>query len=323
MSPSVDFDEILIEHGLGSLRRASTVTLQVNVGKRCNQACHHCHVDAGPNRTEIMNDATAARVIELLARNPQLAVLDVTGGAPELAGCFRELVTAARRLGRRVIDRHNLTVLFEDGQEDLALFLARQRVEVVASLPCYGAENVDAQRGAGVFEKSIAALRTLNALGYGRPESPLRLDLVYNPVGAFLPPRQDQLEAEYRERLGERFGITFHHLLTITNMPISRFAEQLAGTGEAERYMGLLVNHFNPATVPGLMCRELVSVGWDGRLYDCDFNQMLELPIGAPRAATIWDVDELAALDGAAIATGPHCFGCTAGAGSGCGGTIA
>ena len=323
MNWSVDFAEVLAQHGLGSLRRASTVTLQVNVGKRCNQACHHCHVDAGPKRTEIMNDATAARVIELLARNPQLGVLDVTGGAPELAGCFRELVTAARRLGRRVIDRHNLTVLFEDGQEDLALFLARQRVEVVASLPCYGEENVDAQRGAGVFEKSIAALRTLNALGYGRPESPLRLDLVYNPVGAFLPPRQDQLEAEYRERLGERFGITFHHLLTITNMPISRFATQLARTGEAERYMGLLVNHFNPATVPGLMCRELVSVGWDGRLYDCDFNQMLELPIGAPRAGTIWDVDDLAAIDGAAIATGPHCFGCTAGAGSGCGGTIA
>jgi len=323
MNWSVDFAEVLAQHGLGSLRRASTVTLQVNVGKRCNQACHHCHVDAGPKRTEIMNDATAARVIELLARNPQLGVLDVTGGAPELAGCFRELVTAARRLGRRVIDRHNLTVLFEDGQEDLALFLARQRVEVVASLPCYGAENVDAQRGAGVFEKSIAALRTLNALGYGRPESPLRLDLVYNPVGAFLPPRQDQLEAEYRERLGERFGITFHHLLTITNMPINRFATQLARTGEAERYMGLLVNHFNPATVPGLMCRELVSVGWDGRLYDCDFNQMLELPIGAPRAGTIWDVDDLAAIDGAAIATGPHCFGCTAGAGSGCGGTIA
>ena len=323
MNRSVEFAEVLAQHGLGSLRRASTVTLQVNVGKRCNQACHHCHVDAGPNRTEIMNDTTAARVIELLARNPRLAVLDVTGGAPEIAGCFRELVAAARGLGRRVIDRHNLTVLFEDGQEDLALFLAGQRAEVVASLPCYGEENVDAQRGAGVFEKSIAALRTLNALGYGRPESPLRLDLVYNPVGAFLPPRQDQLEAEYRERLGERFGITFHHLLTITNMPISRFATQLARTGEAERYMGLLVNHFNPATVPGLMCRDLVSVGWDGRLYDCDFNQMLELPIGAPRAGTIWDVDDLAAIDGAAIATGRHCFGCTAGSGSSCGGTIA
>jgi radical SAM/Cys-rich protein len=323
MSPSVDFGEVLAEHALGSLRRASTITLQVNVGKRCNQACHHCHVDAGPRRTEIMTDATAARVIELLARNPQLAVLDVTGGAPELAPCFRELVTAARRLGRRLIDRHNLTVLFEAGQEDLALFLAAQRVEVVASLPCYTEENVDAQRGAGVFEKSVAALRTLNALGYGRPESPLRLDLVYNPVGAFLPPPQELLEADYRERLGERFGITFHHLLTITNMPISRFAAQLERTGDAERYMGLLVNHFNPATVPGLMCRELVSVGYDGRLYDCDFNQMLELPIGAPHAGTIWDVDDLAALDGAAVATGPHCFGCTAGAGSGCGGAIA
>ena len=323
MNWSVDFAEVLAQHGLGSLRRASTVTLQVNVGKRCTQACHHCHVDAGPKRTEIMNDATAARVIELLARNPQLGVLDVTGGAPELAGCFRELVTAARRLGRRVIDRHNLTVLFEDGQEDLALFLAGQRAEVVASLPCYGEENVDAQRGAGVFEKSIAALRTLNALGYGRPESPLRLDLVYNPVGAFLPPRQEQLEAEYRERLGERFGITFHHLLTITNMPINRFADQLARWGEAERYMALLVNHFNPATVDGLMCRTLLSIGYDGRLYDCDFNQMLELPLGWHGARTVWDVDHLTALDGAAVATGPHCFGCTAGAGSSCGGALA
>jgi radical SAM/Cys-rich protein len=323
MSPSVDFAAVLAEHGLGSLRRASTTTLQVNVGKRCNQACHHCHVDAGPKRTEIMTDATAARVIELLVRNPQLALLDVTGGAPELAPCFRELVAAGRRLGRRVIDRHNLTVLFEAGQEDLALFLAAQRVEVVASLPCYTDENVDAQRGAGVFEKSIAALRTLNALGYGRPESPLRLDLVHNPLGASLPPPQERLEADYRAQLGGRFGITFHRLLTITNMPISRFATQLAHTGETERYMALLVNHFNPATVPGLMCRELVSVGYDGRLYDCDFNQMLELPIGAPRAATIWDVDDLAALDGAAVTTGRHCFGCTAGAGSGCGGTIA
>jgi radical SAM/Cys-rich protein len=192
----------------------------------------------------------------------------------------------------------------------------------VASLPCYTDEKVDAQRGAGVFEKSIAALRTLNALGYGRPESPLRLDLVYNPLGASLPPPQEQLEMDYRAQLGERFGITFHRLLTITNMPISRFAVQLARAGEAERYMGLLVNHFNPATVDGLMCRDLVSVGYDGRLYDCDFNQMLELPIGARQARTIWDVDDLAGLDGAPVATGPHCFGCTAGTGSSCGGAL-
>src|SRR5262245_21737099 len=323
MSSQVDFGATLLAHAVGPLRRTSIATLQVNVGKHCNQACHHCHVDAGPKRTEVMSDATAARVLEVLARNPRIGLLDVTGGAPELGPCFREMVRSARRLDRRVIDRCNLTVLLEPGQEDLALFLAAQRVEVVASLPCYSAENVDAQRGAGVFEKSIAALRTLNALGYGRPESPLRLDLVYNPVGAFLPPPQERLESDYRAQLGERFGITFHRLLTITNMPISRFADQLARTGEAERYMGLLVNRVNPATVPGLMCRDLVSVGYDGRLYDCDFNQMLELPIGAPRASTIWDVDDLAALDGAAVATGPHCFGCTAGAGSSCGGTIA
>jgi len=322
MSSPVDFGAALVAHGVGPLRRTSITTLQVNVGKHCNQACHHCHVDAGPKRTEVMSDATAARVLEVLARSPRIGLLDVTGGAPELAPCFREMVRSARRLDRRVIDRCNLTVLLEPGQEDLALFLAAQRVEVVASLPCYSAENVDAQRGAGVFEKSIAALRTLNALGYGRPESPLRLDLVYNPVGAFLPPPQEQLEADYRAQLGERFGITFHRLLTITNMPISRFAAQLARTGEAERYMGLLVNHFNPATVPGLMCRDLVSVGYDGRLYDCDFNQMLEVPIGATPASTIWDVDDLAALDGAAVATGPHCFGCTAGAGSSCGGAL-
>ncbi len=322
MSSPVDFGATLVAHGLGVLRRGSIATLQVNVGKRCNQACHHCHVDAGPRRTEVMTDATATRVLELLARNLQLGLLDVTGGAPELAPCFRKLVTTARRLDRRVIDRCNLTILLEPGQEDLALFLAAQRVEVVASLPCYTDENVDAQRGAGVFEKSIAALRTLNALGYGRPESPLRLDLVYNPLGASLPPPHEKLEMDYRAQLGERFGITFHRLLTITNMPISRFAAQLARTGEAERYMGVLVNHFNPATVGGLMCRELVSVGYDGRLYDCDFNQMLELPIGARQARTIWDVDDLAALDGAAVATGPHCFGCTAGTGSSCGGAL-
>jgi radical SAM/Cys-rich protein len=318
-----DFAGTLATHGLGALRRLAPTTLQVNVGKRCNQACHHCHVDAGPKRTEIMGDAVADRIVALLERSPAIGLLDVTGGAPELAPCFRRLVSAAGRLGRRVIDRCNLTVLFEPGQEDLAAFLAAERVDIVASLPCYGPENVDAQRGQGVFEKSIRALQTLNALGYGRPGSPLRLDLVYNPVGAYLPPPQARLEADYRAQLGQRFGVTFDHLLTITNMPISRFATQLARTGEAARYMALLVNHFNAATVGGLMCRSLVSVGYDGQLYDCDFNQMLELPLGAPRARTVWDVDDLAALDGAPVATGAHCFGCTAGAGSSCGGTLA
>ncbi len=318
-----DFASVLATHGLAALARRAPTTLQVNVGKRCNQVCHHCHVDAGPRRTEVMGDAVADRIVALLERNRALELVDVTGGAPELAPCFRRLVTAARRLDRRVIDRCNLTVLFEPGQDDLALFLAAQRVEIVASLPCYGPENVDAQRGPGVFDKSIRALRLLNVLGYGRPESPLRLDLVYNPVGAHLPPAQADLEADYRRELGDRFGVTFHRLLTITNMPISRFAAQLARTGHAERYMALLVNHFNAATVAGLMCRTLVSVGYDGRLYDCDFNQMLELPLGDRRVRTVWDADDLSILDGAAVATGSHCFGCTAGAGSSCGGALA
>ena len=318
-----DFAGVLAAHGLAALRRLAPTTLQVNVGKRCNQTCHHCHVDAGPKRTEVMGDAVADRIVELLERNPAIALLDLTGGAPELAPCFRRLVSRARRLGRRVIDRCNLTVLHEPGQEDLAPFLAAERVDIVASLPCYGPENVDAQRGQGVFAQSVRALRTLNVLGYGRPESPLRLDLVYNPVGAHLPPPQGRLEADYRAQLGERFGVAFHRLLTITNMPINRFAAQLARTGEADRYLALLVNHFNAETVPGLMCRNLLSVGYDGRLYDCDFNQMLELPIGAPGARTVWDVDDLATLGGAPIATEAHCFGCTAGAGSSCGGTLA
>jgi radical SAM/Cys-rich protein len=318
------FEATLAAHGRAPLRRERTTALQVNVGKRCNQACHHCHVEAGPKRTERMTEATADRVLALLAASPDVAVLDLTGGAPELNASFRRLVHQARRLGRRVIDRCNLTILFEPGQEDLAEFLAAERVAVVASLPCYTADNVERQRGQGVFGTSIRALQRLNALGYGRPEGGLSLDLVYNPVGAFLPPAQTELEARYRDELGRAHGITFDRLLAITNMPIKRFAAMLARDEAGAAYMSLLVNHFNPATVDGLMCRSLVSVGWDGRLYDCDFNQMLELGLGgagAPR--TIWDVDRLEALDGRDIATAPHCFGCTAGAGSSCGGVLA
>jgi len=316
------FDAALAAHGRPRLTRTLPTTLQVNVGKRCNQACHHCHVEAGPKRTERMPAEVADRVLAVLARNPQIAVVDVTGGAPELNPHFRRIVAEARRLGRRVIDRCNLTVLLEPGQEDLAAFLAAHQIDVVASLPCYGQENVDRQRGAGVFERSIAALRRLNRLGYGRPGSALRLDLVYNPVGAFLPPPQATLEADYRAHLRDDFGVEFHRLLTITNMPIKRFAEQLDRLGQTAAYQGLLVNHFNPDTLPDLMCRTLVSVGWDGRLYDCDFNQMLELPLAAP-ARTIFDLDDLATLAGAPIATASHCFGCTAGAGSSCGGALA
>jgi radical SAM/Cys-rich protein len=319
-----EFDDVLREHGALELVRGETRTLQVNVGKLCNMACHHCHVEAGPKRAERMSRGVAERVIDILAANPRLELLDLTGGAPEMNESFRFLVTEARRLGRRVIDRCNLTILLEPGKEDLAELLAVNEVHVVASLPCYQAENVDKQRGRGAFDKSIQALQTLNALGYGRSGSALRLDLVFNPSGASLPPPQARLEAKYRAELGRLFGIEFHQLLTLTNMPIKRFAWFLERTGELDRYMALLVNHFNPFTLPELMCRSLLSVAWDGRLYDCDFNQMLEIDLGAAAAGptTLWDVTSLDGLTGRRIATGSHCFGCTAGAGSSCSGAI-
>jgi radical SAM/Cys-rich protein len=315
------FDQTLRRHGDAPLVRGGIRTLQINVGKLCNMACHHCHVEAGPKRTEIMVQAVAERVMELLEAEPRVEVVDLTGGAPELNPSFRFLVERARQLGRRVIDRCNLTVLFEPGQEDLPEFLARQRVEIVASLPCYSAENVEKQRGRGAFDKSIQALGRLNALGYGRAGSPLRLSLVYNPVGPFLPPAQAVLERKYKEELSRLFGIEFHDLLTITNMPISRFAHALERDEGLEAYMSLLVNHFNPSTVEGVMCRSLVSVSWDGQLYDCDFNQMLEIPI-ARRGRSIWDIQGFAELEGSPIATASHCFGCTAGAGSSCSGAL-
>ncbi len=321
MTARTPFRETLARHGLPSLHREAVTTLQVNVGWRCDLACRHCHVEAGPKRTEQMDAPTAERVLELLAGNPNVATLDLTGGAPELHDPFRRLVTGARALQRQVIDRCNLTVLFVPGQEDTAEFLAANEVGIVASLPCYTAENVERQRGRGVFHQSIEGLRRLNRWGYGKPDSPLRLDLVYNPVGATLPPSQAEMQRRYRDELRALFGIEFHRLLTITNMPIKRFARQLAHEGRAEEYLSLLVNHFNPQTVPELMCRRLVSVGYDGRLYDCDFNQMLELPLGA-RRRSIWDVSDLGSLDGDPIANAPHCHGCTAGAGSSCGGAL-
>jgi len=316
-----DFGRTLAGHGL-ALRRAQPDTLQVNVGKRCNQACHHCHVDAGPKRTERMAPETVARVLALLEASPTLATLDVTGGAPELHPQFRELVAGGAALGRRVIDRCNLTVLLEPGQEDTADFLAAHEAAIVASLPCYEVENVDRQRGRGVHAKSLEALARLNALGYGRSDGRLRLDLVYNPLGPSLPPDQAELEARYRHELHARHGIAFDRLLAFANLPIARFAAELAREGRHDAYLALLAHHFNPATVPGLMCRHLVSVAWDGTLHDCDFDQMLGLPLGAgPR--TIFELEDVTALAGAAIATGPHCFGCTAGAGSSCGGALA
>ena len=320
------FARALADHGLPRLRRAVLATLQVNLGKRCNQACHHCHVDAGPARTEMMAPATAERALALLAASPSVTSVDLTGGAPELSPSFRRLVTAARTLGRRVQVRCNLTILFVAGMEDLPEFYRAHQVHLVCSLPCYSQDNVDRQRGEGVFERSIDALRLLNRLGYGQPASELALDLVYNPLGPALPPPQADLEARYRTELRRRFGIEFHHLLTITNMPIRRFADMLLRRGELGAYLGLLVNHFNPQTIPSLMCRSLVSLAWDGSLHDCDFNQMLAIPLGGadgtatPR--TVWDVDSYEALAGVAIGTGEHCFGCTAGAGSSCGGAL-
>jgi radical SAM/Cys-rich protein len=313
------FEDVLSRHGLAPLARRRVETLQVNVGKLCNQACHHCHVDAGPKRTERMTRATAEKVLELLEASPKVGTVDITGGAPELNVNFRLLVEGARRLGRRTIDRCNLTVLWEDGMESLPEFLVDNDVELTCSLPCYTAKNVDQQRGKGVFDKSLEALRLLNRRGYGVDGSGLALNLVYNPVGAFLPPSQAELESDYRRELGA-LGIEFNRLFTITNMPIKRFAADLARSGKEREYMGLLVNHFNPAAVDGLMCRSLVSVGWDGRLYDCDFNQMLEIELPRPLPRTIHELASLEELEGAAIATASHCFGCTAGAGSSCGG---
>lgn len=325
ISRGLDFNDELECRGLSRLARRVATTLQANVGKLCNQACHHCHVDAGPKRTERMDRAVAGRVVELLQRNSMLGTVDITGGAPELNDNFRFLVESARALGRRVIVRCNLTVLFVEGMDYLPRFYRDNRVELVCSMPCYGAENVTRQRGSGVFEKSIEALRLLNRLGYGNADSGLKLDLVYNPVGAFLPPSQSELEATYREELGRTFGIVFSNLLTIANMPINRFAHQLRLWGKEDEYMGLLVNHFNPATVDNLMCRELLSVGHDGVLYDCDFNQMLGMPIveRAGAALTVWQVDDLSRFEGRSIRTAPHCFGCTAGEGSSCGGALA
>ena len=315
------FEATLARHGIGALSRRSPTTLQVNVGKLCNQACHHCHVDAGPRRTERMTRATAERVIEVIAASRRVATVDITGGAPELNPNFAMIVERARALDRRVIVRCNLTVTLEPGMEWLVEFYRRAGVDLVCSLPCYTAENTDRQRGAGVFDKSIVALRQLNDAGFGRGAR--RLDLVYNPIGSSLPPPQAELEAQYRDALARDFGVVFDRLLTIANMPIARFANQLRIAGNHSAYMSLLVNHFNPATVDALMCRDLVSVGWNGRLYDCDFNQMLEIALGSGGASTIWEIDDVAELASARIATGSHCFGCTAGAGSSCGGEIA
>ncbi|MEO8636691.1 MAG: arsenosugar biosynthesis radical SAM (seleno)protein ArsS [Gemmatimonadales bacterium] len=314
------FGDRLARHGV-PLTRGPLEILQVNTGKLCNQACLHCHVEAGPKRTELMARRTIDRVLHLLADAPSVHTVDITGGAPELNPYFRAFVADLRGMGRTVIDRCNLTVLFEPGQEDTAEFLAEHEVQIVASLPCYTQGNVDRQRGGGVFDKSIQALQRLNRLGYGKPGTRLTLDLVYNPVGAYLPGDQAGLERDYKRELGAAFGISFDRLFTITNMPIKRFLHDLEREDKLEAYMQLLIDNFNPQAALGVMCRSLVSVGWDGTVYDCDFNQMLELGLGRTRR-TIWDVGSLAEIQDIPIATGDHCYGCTAGAGSSCGGAV-
>lgn len=312
------FEGKLAEQGL-ALRRKSLRTLQVNVGRKCNQACRHCHVDAAPWRTEMMDRPTFEKIAAWIGRH-RPEVVDITGGAPELSEFFRPLVLAARAAGSHVIDRNNLTILSEAGFGDLPEFLSTNEVEVVASLPCYSAENVTRQRGAGVFERSIDGLKKLNAVGYA---TRLPLNLVYNPVGPKLPGPQAGLEADYREELRRNFGIEFTRLFTITNQPIARFADDLRKAGQWDAYLELLANSFNPGTVDGLMCRDTVSVDYRGRLFDCDFNQMLGLPLGASSRAEafLWDVAP-GDFDGGEIRTAAHCFACTAGGGSSCTGAL-
>src|SRR5213083_2367377 len=303
-----------------ALRRGRPEILQVNVGKLCNLTCVHCHVNAGPKRKEIMTRTTIDCIVDWLAKT-DIPTVDLTGGAPEMIPDFRYFIERVKGLrpSRHVIDRCNLTILLESGYEGLAQFLARHKVEIIASMPCYTAENVNAQRGEGVFDGSIKALRILNSLGYG---SDLPLHLVYNPVGAFLPGPQAELEADYKRELKKHFGIVFNNLYTITNLPIARFASYLHRNNKLEEYMQLLIDNFNPATIAGLMCRNTISVGWTGEVFDCDFNQMLRMNWrNGSGPLHLWDLDPATVVH-RKILTGNHCFGCTAGAGSSCGGAL-
>lgn len=322
------FDDVLAARRL-PLRHTRTRVLQLNVGKRCNLTCGHCHVNAGPRRREVMARETMDRVLRWLGTT-DIPVVDLTGGAPEMIPDFRYLVTQLRTLGRHVMDRCNLTILLDPTQGGLAEFLAEHDVEIVASMPCYSAANVNAQRGEGVFEGSIAALRLLNRLGYGQDPAGARLPLhlVYNPLGATLPGPQTELEADYKRELAAHFDIVFNRLYTITNMPIARFAARLRHTGQLAEYMRTLMDAFNPGTVEGLMCRDTLNVGWRGEVADCDFNAMLDLGWRRWRDADgdqpvyVWEVDPTE-VEGRPVRTADHCFGCTAGAGSSCGGALA
>ncbi|MFO1305713.1 MAG: arsenosugar biosynthesis radical SAM (seleno)protein ArsS [Burkholderiales bacterium] len=314
---------LLVRTDFPPLRRGVLDTLQVNLGYRCNQSCLHCHVNAGPTRTEEMSRETVNDVVDFLRRNPSVTTVDLTGGAPELNPHFRFLVDAARRLGRRVIDRCNLTILEEPGHEDLAAFLAAHEVEVVASLPCYLEQNVEKQRGKGVFDASIRGLQRLNGLGYGAPGGTLVVNLVYNPQGPSLPPPQDVLEADYKRHLA-KLGVAFNRLLTLANMPIQRFGSTLVSKGQFNAYMQTLRNAHRDDNLDRVMCRSLVSVDWRGYVYDCDFNQQLGLPAAGAEASRPHLRDLAAArLPGQSIRVADHCFGCTAGQGSSCGGALA
>jgi radical SAM/Cys-rich protein len=313
------FEQQLAEASLKPLQATGLTVFQINVGKLCNQTCRHCHVDAGPDRSEVMTSDTAELCLQAFA-STDIPTLDITGGAPELNSNFRRLVEEASRLGRHVMDRSNLSVLLLPSQHDLVDFLAAHRVEVVASLPYFKSSQTDAQRGEGIFDKSIEALQRLNTRGYGKDHSGLVLNLVHNPVGAFLPPKQEAAEAQFRRELA-KLGVVFNHLYTITNMPISRFLEFLIESGNYEGYMERLANAFNPTAAAGVMCRYTISVGWDGTLYDCDFNQMLDLPVTPQTSRHIRDFDA-ALLRHRRIVTANHCYGCTAGAGSTCGGAV-
>ena len=313
------FYQVLNEHGM-SLKHDRPSELQINLGKLCNLACHHCHVDAGPKRTEIMTWETMKKILSW-AEEAKIKRVDLTGGAPEMIPHFREFCEAFLKMGVSITSRCNITVLYEKGQEDTAQWYAKNKIRLVCSLPCYTEDNVDAQRGKGVFDKSIAGLQLLNSLGYGIDES-LSLDLVYNPLGAFLPPEQSSLEQEYRDMLDKNFGIVFSNLLAITNIPINRFAHALKRDGQLEDYQALLVENFNPSTVDQLMCKHLINLDWEGRVFDCDFNQMLDMPLSGGKQRHLWDLS-IENLENQAIATNRHCFGCTAGSGSSCSGVLA
>ena len=331
----LDTEPLLASTDFPRIYREELTTLQVNLGYVCNQTCSHCHVNAGPNRTEIASRETVETIIDFL-RKSSIRVLDLTGGAPELNPHFRYLVSAARAMDIEVIDRCNLTILSEPGQEDLADFLADHRVRVTASLPCYSEENVNQQRGKGVFDLSIQGLQRLNQLGYGKHPD-LILDLVYNPNGLFLPPSQESLEQSYKRELGEQFCIVFHRLLTITNMPISRFGGMLLAKNKYHEYINLLKNSYAEQNLAAVMCKTLISVDWQGYLYDCDFNQMLGWSMSVPRSCSSHSCSELIQTDkkrshlseiipeqvvGKEILVGEHCYGCTAGQGSSCGGAL-